>query len=73
MAMFDMVVNGGGLLLVNYARPASCPPSGKSGSLADFAWLPDVVLLPVDTQVSVDRPRGEPGHAGRPRQRDDRQ
>ena len=52
--MFDMVVNGGGLLLVNYAKTGYLPAQRQIRvPWQDFAGLPDVVLLPVDTQVSV--------------------
>ncbi len=52
--MFDMAVNGGGQLTVNYA---------KSGFIAaqrqlqtpwrDYAWLPDVVLIPYDSRSTL--------------------
>jgi RHS repeat-associated protein len=52
--MFDMVVNGGGLLLVNYAKAGFLPAQRQIRvPWQDFARLPDVVLLPVDARVSV--------------------
>ncbi len=52
--MFDMAINGGGLMTVCYEkdgyltaqRPVEVP-------WQDFAWLPDVALNPLDTQVTV--------------------
>ena len=51
--MFDMVVNGGGLLIVDYAKTGSLRAQRQIRvPWQDFAWLPDVVLLPLDARVS---------------------
>jgi RHS repeat-associated protein len=52
--MFDLAVNGGGVLTVDYRkdgyiaaqRPISAP-------WRDYAWLPDVVLIAYDTAVTT--------------------
>src|SRR5207237_1873690 len=60
--LFDLAVNGGGPLTVQYA---------KSGFLAgqrqvtpawqEYAWLPEVALIPLDAQVSpIDLSSGAP-------------
>ena len=51
--MFDMAVNGGGLLTVSYEK-AGFPPAQRQvdAPWQDFALLPDVALVPKDPQVT---------------------
>lgn len=51
--MFDLVVNGGGLLTVVYERPGFIPAQRtREVPWQDFAWLDDVALVPYDGQVT---------------------
>jgi len=51
--MFDMAVNGGGFLTVNYEKSGYLPAQRQvSVPWQDYVWLPDVILIPVDTQVT---------------------
>lgn len=51
--MFDMVVNGGSVLTINYAHEGMLPVQRKlKAPWRDYVWLPDVVLLPPDSQVT---------------------
>lgn len=51
---FDMAVNGGGLLTVNYERAGYLPAQRQVRVLwQDHAVLPDVVLVRLDSQVTV--------------------
>ena len=54
--MFDMVVNGGGLLTVGYQKEGYLPAQRQvDAPWQDYTWLPDVVMTPLDAQVtSVD-------------------
>jgi RHS repeat-associated protein len=59
---FDLAVNGGGLLVVDY-RKAGLLPAQRQIDVPwqDYAILPDVVLIPLDPQVTaVDLASGEP-------------
>jgi RHS repeat-associated protein len=52
--MFDLAVNGGGVLTVNYAKQGYLPAQRQlNAPWQDYAFLPDVVLSPLDTQVSL--------------------
>ncbi len=52
--MFDMAVNGGGLVTVRYEKEQYLPAQRQAQvSWQDFTWLPDVALNPYDTQVST--------------------
>ncbi|NQT82236.1 hypothetical protein HQ563_04390 [bacterium] len=52
--MFDMAVNGGGYLTVNYSKEGYLKAQRRVNVLwQDYAWLPDVVLIPRDTQVTT--------------------
>jgi RHS repeat-associated protein len=52
--MFDLAVNGGGRLTVNYEKPGYLPVQrGIVTPWRDFAWLPDVVMIPLDLQVTT--------------------
>lgn len=52
--MFDMAVNGGGMLTINYARNGFLPLQRQVDvPWQDFAWLPDVTLIPADSQVTT--------------------
>jgi RHS repeat-associated protein len=51
--LFDMAVNGGGLLTVNYAKAGYLPAQRQiDAPWQDYAWLPDLVMTPQDSQVS---------------------
>ena len=51
---FDIAVNGGGQLTVQYRRPGYLPIQRKvDAPWRDFAFLPDVALIPYDTQVTT--------------------
>ena len=50
--MFDLAVNGGGYLTVNYRKEGYMPVQRQvNAPWNDFAWLADVILLPFDNQV----------------------
>jgi hypothetical protein len=52
--MFDMAVNGGGLLTVNYRKNGYLSAQRQVNALwQDYALTPDVVLIPVDSQVTT--------------------
>ncbi len=52
--MFDLAVNGGEALTVVYAHLAYLPAQRKlTADLRDYTWLPDVVLIPLDSQVTT--------------------
>jgi len=52
--MFDMVVNGGGMLTVNYAKVGFLPVRRNiNAPWQDYTWLPAVTLIPVDTNVTA--------------------
>ncbi len=52
--MFDMAVNGGGLLTVNYEKAGYLAAQRQVQTpRQDFAWLSDVVLIQADTQVTA--------------------
>jgi YD repeat-containing protein len=52
--IFDLAVNGGGLLTVSYDRDGYLPAQRQiEVPWRDFAWLPDVVLIPLDTAVAA--------------------
>jgi RHS repeat-associated protein len=51
--MFDMAVNGGGLLTVNYAREGFLPSQRQINTpWRDFAVLDDVVLIQLDDRMT---------------------
>ncbi len=51
--MFDMAVNGGGILTVNYEKTGYLPSHRQiNAPWQDYAWLPVVSLIPVDVQVT---------------------
>jgi YD repeat-containing protein len=51
--MFDLVVNGGGLLTVDYRKQGYLPAQRQiTAPWQGFAYLPDVVLVPVDPEVT---------------------
>ncbi len=50
---FDLVVNGGGPLIVNYTRSGYLPVQRQiDPPTRDYSWLPDVVMIPLDTAVT---------------------
>jgi RHS repeat-associated protein len=52
--MFDMAVNGGGLLTVNYAKVGLLPAQRQvKAPWQDYVMAPDVVLIPSDPQVTT--------------------
>ena len=52
--MFDMAVNGGGFLTVNYQKSGYLPAQRQvNAPWQDYIWFPDVILLPLDTQVTT--------------------
>ncbi|MCB1765327.1 MAG: hypothetical protein KDJ22_04575 [Candidatus Competibacteraceae bacterium] len=52
--MFDLVVNGGGVLIVQYTRSGYLPAQRHLDvPWEDYAWLPDVVLKQRDAQVTA--------------------
>jgi RHS repeat-associated protein len=57
--MFDLVVNGGGLLTVDYSK-ASYAPAQRQVDVAwqDFAWTADVVLITYDVPTAISFPIG---------------
>ncbi|MBI4814611.1 MAG: hypothetical protein HY791_00025 [Deltaproteobacteria bacterium] len=59
--MFDLVVNGGGPLTIVYQREGRLPAHRQVvAPWRDFAWLPDVVLVTLDPNVTtVDFVAGE--------------
>jgi RHS repeat-associated protein len=65
--MFDLAVNGGGLLTVVYEHPSYLPVRRKiEVPWRDYTWLPDVVLIPPDpaqTVVSLPAPPNPPTSA----------
>ncbi|MCL5994749.1 MAG: hypothetical protein M1546_01685, partial [Chloroflexi bacterium] len=51
--IFDMTVNGGGLVTVVYTRTGYLPAQRQvQAPWQDYAWLPDIVMLPLDAQVT---------------------
>lgn len=52
--MFDLAVNGGGLLTVNYTKAGLIPAHRQVNvPWRDYAWLPDVALTPYDIQSTL--------------------
>ncbi len=52
--MFDMVVNGGGLLTLNYVKEGYLQAQRQLDvPWQDYVWLPEVVMLPQDPQVTT--------------------
>jgi RHS repeat-associated protein len=69
--MFDIAVNGGGLLAVNYAKPGLLTAQRQvQAPWQDFVFAPDVILIPQDIQVTTVQLTGPAslqfGPAGRP-------
>ena len=51
---FDMAVNGGGTTTVNYEKEGYLPVQRQINvPWQDYVWLPDVVMIPVDNQVTT--------------------
>jgi|GEM_PF-5685577 len=51
---FDMAVNGGGILTVDYEREGYMPLQRKiMAPWKEYSWLPDVAMKPYDTQVTT--------------------
>jgi len=52
--MFDLAVNGGGLLTINYQKTGVLTAQRQvNAHWQDFIVAPDVILIPVDTQVTT--------------------
>ncbi len=52
--LFDFAVNGGGELIVRYAKKDFLPAQRQiQVPWEDYKWLPDVVLIPADDQVTT--------------------
>ena len=52
--MFDLAVNGGGPLTVNYAKEGFLPVQRQLDvPWQDYTFLPDIVLIQVDSQVTT--------------------
>jgi len=52
--MFDMAVNGGGWLTIDYIKDGFLPVQRQINvPWQDYAWLPDIVMIPVDDQVTA--------------------
>ena len=52
--MFDMAVNGGGVLTIRYEKEHYLPVQRPvQAPWRDYAWLPDVVMIPYDDQVTA--------------------
>ena len=59
--MFDLAVNGGGFLTVNYQSGYLNAQRQVQVPWQDYAWLPDVILIQLDNQVTlVDLTSNEP-------------
>lgn len=58
--MFDLAVNGGGVLTVSYAKTGLLPVQRKvAPAWRDFTWVDDVAMIPFDgavTEVAADSP-----------------
>jgi hypothetical protein len=51
---FDLAVNGGGTLTVRYVKDGYLPVQRQvQAPWRDYAWLPEVVMLPYDQQVTT--------------------
>lgn len=54
--MFDLAVNGGGVVTIDYRRDGLLPVQRKINvPWQDYAWLPDVVMIPLDPAVTAVR------------------
>ena len=52
--MYDLAVNGGGMLTLKYEKPGFLSAQRQEKApWRDFAWLPKVALIPLDTQVTT--------------------
>ncbi len=52
--MFDLAANGGGLLTINYEKEGYLTAQRQADvPWQDYVWLPDVALIPVDTEMTV--------------------
>jgi RHS repeat-associated protein len=52
--MFDLAVNGGGVVVVEYRKDGLLPAQRRIGtSWQQWGWLPDVVLIPLDDHVTA--------------------
>ena len=52
--MFDLAVNGGGLLTIEYAMPGRLPAQRQvSVPKRDYIWAPDVVIVLLDPEMTI--------------------
>ena len=60
--MFDMAVNGGGLLTVDYKKKVIYQAQRQvDAPWQDYAWLPNVVMIPHDIEITtIDLASGDP-------------
>ena len=59
--LFDLVVNGGGVLVVEYEREGFLPAQRQIDvPWQDYRWVSDVALIPLDAQVTAIDPAGGP-------------
>ena len=59
--MFDLAVNGGGLLVVKYAKDGYLPAQRKiTAPWQGYAYLPDVVLIPLGPIETIDTNNSAP-------------
>lgn len=50
---FDLVVNGGGMFIVNYEKDGYLPVQRDIGTQwQQWGWLPDIVMIPLDPNVT---------------------
>lgn len=65
--LFDLVVNGGGMVTVNYDREGYLSVQRQvTAPWQDYAWLPGVVMIPLDAEVThIDLASGAAAHVAR--------
>ncbi len=52
--IFDMAVNGGGLLTINYSKAGYLPVQRKVQTpWAEYAYAEDIIMIPLDEQATV--------------------
>jgi RHS repeat-associated protein len=52
--MFDLAVNGGGLITLNYDKDGYLPIQRQvQAPWKDYAWAPDAAMIPVDPKVTT--------------------
>ncbi|ADH85039.1 YD repeat protein [Desulfurivibrio alkaliphilus AHT 2] len=52
--LFDLAVNGGGLVTINYEKEGYLPVQRQVQTpWRDYVWAPDVIMIPLDGRVTV--------------------